>query len=119
MVSHQNQLNISPYQKRPANKCDLLFPKFLRRLACNCATCLQLPGILSLSTKFLPTVMNMIKRLAEEGSGHTATTNGPQRNPTLASRSFHNGVDATSSEMSSSASSSLTETDNSSSSKQD
>ncbi|XP_048331744.2 protein ROOT HAIR DEFECTIVE 3 [Ziziphus jujuba] len=78
-----------------------------------------LPGILSLSTKFLPTVMNIIKRLAEEGSGQTATANGPQRNPALPSRSFHNGVNTTSSEMSSSASSDLTETDNSSSSKQD
>ncbi|KAF3450609.1 hypothetical protein FNV43_RR06698 [Rhamnella rubrinervis] len=75
-----------------------------------------LPGILSLSTKFLPTVMNIIKRLAEEGQRSTA--NDPQRNQALASRSFQNGVNA-SSEMSSSASSDLTEADNSSSSKQD
>lgn len=29
--------------------------------------CLQLPGILSLSTKFLPTVTNLLRKLAEEG----------------------------------------------------
>uniref|UniRef100_A0A0D6QSC7 Sey1/RHD3-like three-helix bundle domain-containing protein n=1 Tax=Araucaria cunninghamii TaxID=56994 RepID=A0A0D6QSC7_ARACU len=39
-----------------------------------------LPGILSLSTKFLPTVMNLIKRLADEGQrygGSTQSSNNP------------------------------------------
>ncbi|KAK9136499.1 hypothetical protein Sjap_007093 [Stephania japonica] len=40
-----------------------------------------LPGLLSLSTKFLPTVMNLLKKLAEEG--HNPTAAAPQRNPTL------------------------------------
>ncbi|XP_055825076.1 protein ROOT HAIR DEFECTIVE 3 isoform X2 [Solanum dulcamara] len=45
-----------------------------------------LPGLLSLSTKFLPTVMNLLKRLAEEGQG---MANGqPQGNPAPASKSF-------------------------------
>ncbi|XP_049393297.1 protein ROOT HAIR DEFECTIVE 3 isoform X1 [Solanum stenotomum] len=45
-----------------------------------------LPGLLSLSTKFLPTVMNLLKRLAEEGQG---MANGqPQGNPALSSKSF-------------------------------
>lgn len=45
-----------------------------------------LPGLLSLSTKFLPTVMNLLKRLAEEGQGKA---NGqPQGNPALSSKSF-------------------------------
>lgn len=50
---------------------------------------LQLPGILALSTKFLPTVMNLLKKLADEGQrpagpppselapkGHVAFGNG-------------------------------------------
>ncbi|KAK9155118.1 hypothetical protein Sjap_002598 [Stephania japonica] len=40
-----------------------------------------LPGLLSLSTKFLPTVMNLLKKLAEEGNRPTAAA--PPRNPTL------------------------------------
>ncbi|KAL6537484.1 Cell wall protein rhd3 [Orobanche minor] len=38
-----------------------------------------LPGILSLSTKFLPTIMNLLRKLAEEGQ-RPPTTN-PQHNP--------------------------------------
>lgn len=68
-------------------------------------SCLQLPGLLSLSTKFLPTVMNLLKKLAEEGQGQgqgQGQTNGePQRNPTLAAKSFrssandHGGLSST------------------------
>ena len=29
---------------------------------------IQVPGVLSLSTKFLPTIMNMLRKLAEEGN---------------------------------------------------
>lgn len=43
-----------------------------------------LPGLISLSTKFIPTVMNLLKKLAEEGA-----TNAPQRN--AAATSSHNG----------------------------
>lgn len=75
-----------------------------------------LPGLISLSTKFLPTVMNIIKKLAEEGQ--VPASNDPRRNPALASKSFHNGVNA-SSEMSSTGSSEVTENDHSSSSKQE
>ena len=66
---------------------------------------LQLPGLISLSTKFLPTVMNLLKRLAQEGQ--KAATNDPQRNPPLVSRSFHNRAN-TGVNMSSSASSGIT-----------
>ncbi|MCD7465819.1 Cell wall protein rhd3 [Datura stramonium] len=45
-----------------------------------------LPGLLSLSTKFLPTVMNLLKRLAEEGQG--MASGQPQGNPALVSKSF-------------------------------
>lgn len=76
-----------------------------------------LPGLISLSTKFLPTVMNIIKKLAEEG--HVpAAANDPHRNPALASKSFRNGVNA-SSETSSTGSSEVIENDYSSSSKQE
>lgn len=60
--------------------------------------------------------MNMIKRLADEGAN--AAANDPHRNPPLASKNFTNEGNA-SSEMSSSASSGLTESDYSSPSKQD
>ncbi|KAF2323552.1 hypothetical protein GH714_036065 [Hevea brasiliensis] len=56
-----------------------------------------LPGLISLSTKFLPTVMNLIKRLAEEGQ--MPASNDPQRNPAVAAKTFRNG-NGTSSEMS-------------------
>ncbi|KAF5745491.1 Root hair defective 3 GTP-binding protein (RHD3) isoform 2 [Tripterygium wilfordii] len=49
-----------------------------------------LPGLISLSSKFLPTVMNIIKSLAE--AGQTPATNNPRTNPALHSRSFGNGV---------------------------
>ncbi|RZC51793.1 hypothetical protein C5167_020219 [Papaver somniferum] len=42
-----------------------------------------LPGLLSLSTKFLPTVMNLLKKLAEEGQ--TPTAPAPQRHAPLES----------------------------------
>ncbi|KAL5579496.1 hypothetical protein UlMin_011938 [Ulmus minor] len=75
-----------------------------------------LSGLLSLSTKFLPTVMNIIRKLAEEGNAPAA--NDSQRNPALASKSFRNGGNTTS-EASSTGSSEITENDQSSSSKQD
>ncbi|KAL6491730.1 Cell wall protein rhd3 [Orobanche gracilis] len=40
-----------------------------------------LPGILSLSTKFLPTVMNLLRKLAEEGQ--RPPTSNPQHNPSV------------------------------------
>ncbi|CAA2992132.1 protein ROOT HAIR DEFECTIVE 3-like isoform X2 [Olea europaea var. sylvestris] len=42
-----------------------------------------LPGILSLSTKFLPTVMNLLRKLAEEGQRH-ANTDSQQNAPQAA-----------------------------------
>ncbi|XP_020596643.1 protein ROOT HAIR DEFECTIVE 3-like isoform X2 [Phalaenopsis equestris] len=53
-----------------------------------------LPGILSLSTKFLPTVMNLLKKLADEG--HRPTAPDVQRNPEFESKSFRNGLSSTS-----------------------
>ncbi|ONK76557.1 uncharacterized protein A4U43_C03F29510 [Asparagus officinalis] len=49
-----------------------------------------LPGILSLSTKFLPTVMNLLKKLADQG--HIPAAPETRRNPELDSRSFRNGI---------------------------
>ncbi|KAG5248636.1 protein ROOT HAIR DEFECTIVE [Salix suchowensis] len=63
-----------------------------------------LPGLLSLSSKFLPTIMNLLKRLAEEGQ--KPATADSQRNAT---KSYQNGSsplsDSSSSPSSSSASS--------------
>ncbi|KAK6264238.1 hypothetical protein SCA6_019672 [Theobroma cacao] len=67
-----------------------------------------LPGLLSLSTKFLPTVMNLLRKLAEEGQ--IPANNNPQRNPAVASKGFQNG--STSSDLSSSASSGVTSSGN-------
>ncbi|KAL0010100.1 hypothetical protein SO802_005208 [Lithocarpus litseifolius] len=84
-----------------------------------------LPGLISLSSKFLPTVMNLLKRLAEEGQNpmtndpnRNPATNDQQRNPALESRSFRNGVSASSS-MSSSASSEVISSEYSSPAKED
>nr|CAD1824264.1 unnamed protein product [Ananas comosus var. bracteatus] len=49
-----------------------------------------LPGLLSLSTKFLPTVMNILKKLADEGQQPPAPER--RRGPELDSKSFRNGV---------------------------
>ncbi|MQM09539.1 hypothetical protein Taro_042408 [Colocasia esculenta] len=58
-----------------------------------------LPGLISLSTKFLPTVMNLLKKLAEEGQRPAEPE--VRRNPELASKSFRNGVHSNSSDASS------------------
>ncbi|OMO70752.1 Root hair defective 3 GTP-binding protein [Corchorus capsularis] len=63
-----------------------------------------LPGLLSLSTKILPTVMNLMRKLAEEGQ--VPVNNNPQRNAAMASKSYQNG--SSSSDTSSIASSGLT-----------
>ncbi|XP_047961737.1 protein ROOT HAIR DEFECTIVE 3 homolog 1-like [Salvia hispanica] len=44
-----------------------------------------LPGIISVSTKFLPTIMNLVKKLAEEGT--SAATTNPNRNASTQSNS--------------------------------
>ncbi|KAJ4717874.1 Protein ROOT HAIR DEFECTIVE 3-like [Melia azedarach] len=69
-----------------------------------------LPGLISLSTKLLPTVMNLLKKLAEEGQIPTPNNNDPPRNPVAASKNYANGVST--SEMSSSASSEVTSSGN-------
>ncbi|KAF3785806.1 ROOT HAIR DEFECTIVE 3 protein [Nymphaea thermarum] len=75
-----------------------------------------LPGLLSLSTKFLPTIMNLLKRLAEEGQ--TASSE-PPRNPGLDSQSFSNGLNKDSiSNSSSTVSSAESGTDHTSSLRQ-
>ncbi|MED6109214.1 Cell wall protein rhd3 [Stylosanthes scabra] len=43
-----------------------------------------LPALLSLSTKFLPTIMNLMKKLAEEGQA--PETNNPQTNPSTSNQ---------------------------------
>ncbi|RYR40438.1 hypothetical protein Ahy_A09g046193 [Arachis hypogaea] len=37
-----------------------------------------LPGLLSLSTKFVPTVMNLMKKLADEGADNNTRRNPPK-----------------------------------------
>ncbi|XP_063944118.1 protein ROOT HAIR DEFECTIVE 3 isoform X3 [Daucus carota subsp. sativus] len=65
-----------------------------------------LPGLLSLSTKFLPTVMNLLKKLAEQGQ--VPTNNNNERNPSLAAASIHSDI----TDMSSSQSSEVISSDN-------
>ncbi|KAH1091028.1 hypothetical protein J1N35_018285 [Gossypium stocksii] len=47
-----------------------------------------LPGIISLSTKFIPTIMSLLKKLAEEGPA--AANNNPQSTNASASKSLPN-----------------------------
>ncbi|XP_010262124.1 PREDICTED: protein ROOT HAIR DEFECTIVE 3-like [Nelumbo nucifera] len=68
-----------------------------------------LPGLLSLSTKFLPTVMNLLKRLAEEGQKPVAPD--AQRNPSSESKNLGNGIHAYN-DLMSSASSTVTSSKN-------
>ncbi|KAE9584683.1 putative P-loop containing nucleoside triphosphate hydrolase [Lupinus albus] len=65
-----------------------------------------LPGIISLSSKFIPTIMNLIKRLAEEGQN--PANNNPPRNE---SKNNHNAL-TDGGAASSSASSNVTSLDN-------
>ncbi|XP_009389470.2 protein ROOT HAIR DEFECTIVE 3 [Musa acuminata AAA Group] len=54
-----------------------------------------LPGLLSLSTRFLPTVMNILKRLADEGQRPAVPEHN--RNQELETKSFRNGMRSNSS----------------------
>ncbi|RAL42419.1 hypothetical protein DM860_017599 [Cuscuta australis] len=47
-----------------------------------------LPGLISLSSKFLPTVMNLLKKLAEQGQGQTTGNSSHNHHPTIPSKSF-------------------------------
>ncbi|PWA80944.1 protein ROOT HAIR DEFECTIVE 3 [Artemisia annua] len=71
-----------------------------------------LPGILSLSTKFLPTVTNLLRKLAEEGQRPASTASSDvHRNtssPPQASRIIQDGVGGSNSGFSSTASSEVT-----------
>ncbi|CAH9066866.1 unnamed protein product [Cuscuta epithymum] len=64
-----------------------------------------LPGIISISTKIIPTVMDMVKRIAEEGQGRERS-NYAQPNSTLPFKSFRSGNDDLGGDTSSSSSSS-------------
>ncbi|PPD79205.1 hypothetical protein GOBAR_DD23872 [Gossypium barbadense] len=50
----------------------------------------KLPGIISLSTKFIPTIMSLLKKLAEEGQA--AANNNPQSTNGSASKSLPNST---------------------------
>lgn len=77
---------------------------------------MQVPGLLNLGTQFVPTIMNLLRKLAEKGA--TTTANEPGRNPAIVPNNLHNRVN-TSSEISSSASSEVTDTAYSSPLKED
>ncbi|GFP85689.1 protein root hair defective 3 [Phtheirospermum japonicum] len=68
-----------------------------------------LPGILSLSTKFLPTIMNLLRKLAEEGQ--RPANPDPQRNPPVPPKSIRSGTNDYG-DLSSSASSEVTSAEN-------
>lgn len=65
-----------------------------------------LPGILSLSSRFLPTVMNMLRKLAEEGNRPPSQTNTPPVSNTI------QGASRSNSSVSSSGSSRVTVVEN-------
>ncbi|KZV58800.1 protein ROOT HAIR DEFECTIVE 3 [Dorcoceras hygrometricum] len=51
-----------------------------------------LPGILSVSTKFLPTIMNLVRKLAEEGQGRANAD--PQHNSPTQSNGLQSGANS-------------------------
>ncbi|KAG0488450.1 hypothetical protein HPP92_007261 [Vanilla planifolia] len=55
-----------------------------------------LPGLLSLSTKFLPTIMNILKKLAELGEGQRPNTREARRVPELEADISMNRVESSS-----------------------
>lgn len=69
----------------------------------------QLPGLLSLSTKFLPTVMNLLRKLAEEGQ--RPANGNPQQNPPVPTKTLQSNTNNYSG-MSSTASSEVTNSEN-------
>ncbi|KAI4299294.1 hypothetical protein L6164_032765 [Bauhinia variegata] len=72
-----------------------------------------LPGLLSISSRFLPTVLNLLKRLAEEAQGYATAPEGQGQNSTT-SQTFRNEVpkpNIVSSSISSSAVSSIASSD--------
>ncbi|CAJ2663638.1 unnamed protein product [Trifolium pratense] len=72
------------------------------------------PGLISLSTKFVPTIMNLIKRLAEEGAGAGAGAGAPaaNENPQRSSSKSNSNAVPVGSSVSSSSSSNVTSLDN-------
>ncbi|XP_073015514.1 LOW QUALITY PROTEIN: protein ROOT HAIR DEFECTIVE 3-like [Primulina eburnea] len=68
-----------------------------------------LPGILSISTKFLPTIMNLLRKLAEEGQGRGSSD--PQCNPPRQSNILQSGANNYT-DLSSSVSSEVTSSEN-------
>ncbi|XP_023000317.1 protein ROOT HAIR DEFECTIVE 3 homolog 1-like isoform X1 [Cucurbita maxima] len=66
-----------------------------------------LPGLISLSSTFIPTVMNLLQKLAEEGQQRPAATDTPS-NSSLVSKRFQNN---SSNDLASTASSVVTSTD--------
>ena len=70
---------------------------------------LQLPGILALASRFLPTVMNLLRRLAEEGQ--RPANADPQQNPAIPANTLRSTTNDHS-EISSSASSEVTTSEN-------
>lgn len=79
--------------------------------------CFQLPGMISLSSKFIPTIMNLMRKLAEEGQAPAA--NNPQRRRlaeerqnSAANNPQRNSSENNSNAASSSASSNVTSLDN-------
>ncbi|KAL8522532.1 hypothetical protein ACS0TY_012625 [Phlomoides rotata] len=69
-----------------------------------------LPGLLSLSTKFLPTVMNLLRKLAEEGQ--RPANADPQQNPPIPANSLPGNNTHGYSGMSSTGSSEVTSSEN-------
>ncbi|GAB4842527.1 Cell wall protein rhd3 [Ancistrocladus abbreviatus] len=69
-----------------------------------------LPGLMSLSMKFVPTIMSLLKRLAEEGQ-IPAAGDSHREHPPVAAKSYHGGAEADGS-FSSTASSQVTAAEN-------
>ncbi|KAL9235461.1 hypothetical protein vseg_010219 [Gypsophila vaccaria] len=53
-----------------------------------------LPGLLSLSARFVPTIMNMLSRLAAQGNVPTTAGGGQTNQPPLAENSFRGGMNS-------------------------
>ncbi|KAK6264395.1 hypothetical protein SCA6_019829 [Theobroma cacao] len=86
--------------------------KRMRSIFAKFASCFDLAGLISISSRFLPTVVNLLRRLAEEAQGHQ-TAEAPRQQPSMAFQSFRNQsqLNPTSSIPESSVSSSVSASD--------
>ncbi|KAF7842495.1 protein ROOT HAIR DEFECTIVE 3-like protein 2-like isoform X1 [Senna tora] len=94
MLSTTKMTKLIEAQTLQNNHVCLVYSDFSNIFSDVCVVfCPVLPGLLSISSKFLPTIMNLLRRLAEEAQGHTAASGGTEsQHRTDTSQAFRSQV---------------------------